>query len=34
MWLLKTEAAHVTTEKAKFYKNQNNEILWIKEKVE
>ena len=24
----------ITTEKTLFYKNQNNEILWIKEKVE
>ena len=34
LWLLKTETAHVTTEKTKFHKNQNNEILWIKKKVE
>ena len=32
--VVKTETAHVTTEKTKFYKNQNNEILWIKKKVE
>ena len=29
LWLLKTETAPVTTEKTKFYKNQNNEILWL-----
>ena len=33
LWLLETETAHVTTEKTKFYKNQKNEILWIKKKV-